>query len=127
MILSVDHIELIARDVDEFVDFYQKLGFKVLMRTSHHGESAELQLPDPNQPVFEIHSVSGEEAIGINHIAFKVDGARAAYEDVTSKGIVPERGPHLVKSTGRTNVNLRDPDGWRLQLVDADRAAPEPE
>ena len=127
MVLSVDHIELIVRDVDEYVEFYQKLGFQLLLRTSHHGGSAELQLPGPNQPVFEIHTASGEETIGINHIAFKVDGTQAAYDDVTGKGLVPERGPHLVKSTGRTNVNLRDPDGWRLQLVDADRAAPEPE
>lgn len=51
MIQGIDHIELIVRDVDEFVDFYQKLGFKLLARTSHHGGSAELQLPGPNQPI----------------------------------------------------------------------------
>ena len=44
-VLGIDHIELIVRDVDEFVEFYQKLGFEVLMRTSHHGGSAELKLP----------------------------------------------------------------------------------
>jgi len=26
-----------------------------------------------------------------------------------------------VEVTGMTNVNMRDPDGWRLQMVDADR------
>jgi len=25
--------------------------------------------------------------------------------------------PGFVPDTGRTNLNLRDPDGWRLQLV----------
>jgi catechol 2,3-dioxygenase-like lactoylglutathione lyase family enzyme len=121
MVKSVDHIELIVRDVDEFVDFFQKLGFKLLMRTSHHGGSAELQLPGPNQPIFEIHTVSGEENIGINHIAFKVDNAHEAYEELRRKAIHPERGPQFVESTGRTNVNLRDPDGWRIQLVDSER------
>ena len=125
MVLGIDHIELIVRDVDEHVDFYQKLGFKVLMRTSHHGGSAELQLPGPNQPVIEIHTVTGEETIGINHIALKVASAQEAYDDVTQKGIQPDRGPHLVEVTGRTNVNLRDPDGWRVQLVDADRKPPQ--
>lgn len=48
MVKSVDHIELIVRNVDEFVDFFQKLGFKLLMRTTHHGGSAGLQLPGPN-------------------------------------------------------------------------------
>ena len=119
--MSIDHIELIVRDVDQYVEFYQNLGFALLLRTSHHGGSAELQLPGPNQPVIEIHSVSGEETIGVNHIAFKVSNAQEAYEDVVAKGITPERGPHLVEVTGRTNVNLRDPDGWRVQLVDAHR------
>jgi len=90
MVLSIDHIELIVRDVDEFVEFYQKLGFEVLLRTAHHGGSAELKLPGENQPVFEIHSVTGEESIGVNHIAFKVANAQEAYDDVVSKGIKPE-------------------------------------
>ena len=125
MVLSIDHIELIVRDVDEHVEFYHKLGFQVLMRTAHHGGSAELQLPGENQPVLEIHTATGEETIGINHIAFKVASAQEAYDDVRAKGITPERGPHLVEVTGRTNVNMRDPDGWRLQLVDANRKPPQ--
>ena len=125
MVLGIDHIELIVRDVNEHVEFFQKLGFKVLLRTSHHGGSAELQLPGENQPVIEIHSATGEETIGINHIALKVANAQEAYDDVVGKGITPDRGPHLVEVTGRTNVNLRDPDGWRVQLVDAERIAPQ--
>ena len=125
MVLGIDHIELIVRDVDEHVAFYEKLGFKVLLRTEHHGGSAELQLPGENQPVIEIHTATGEETIGINHIALKVANAQEAYDDVTSKGIKPDRGPHLVQVAGRTNVNLRDPDGWRMQLVDADRKLPQ--
>ena len=66
MVLGIDHIELIVRDVDEFVEFYEKLGFEVLLRTAHHGGSAELKLPGDNQPVLEIHSATGEESIGIN-------------------------------------------------------------
>ncbi len=124
MIQGIDHIELIVRDVDEFVDFYQKLGFKLLVRTSHHGGSAELQLPGPNQPIFEIHTVSGEENIGVNHIAFKVNNAQEAYNVLSGRGISLERAPHFVEVTGRTNVNLRDPDGWRLQLVDSERKPP---
>ena len=123
MVLGIDHIELIVRDVDEFVEFYEKLGFEVLLRTTHHGGSAELKLPGENQPGLEIHSATGEESIGMNHIAFKVANAQEAYDDV-SKGIKPDRGPHLMEVTGRTSVNMRDPDGWRLQMVDADRISP---
>ncbi len=45
VITQIDHIEIIVKDVKEYVDFYQKLGFKLLQWTDHHGCSAELQLP----------------------------------------------------------------------------------
>ena len=125
MIQGIDHIEIIVRDVEESIRFFQKMGFQLLTRTSHHGESAELQLPGPHQPIFEIHQVSGEENIGINHIAFKVDNAEAAYRELQGQGITTMREPNFVVATGRTTVNFRDPDGWRMQLVDAERKAPQ--
>jgi catechol 2,3-dioxygenase-like lactoylglutathione lyase family enzyme len=125
MIRGIDHIELIVRDVEEFIAFFEKMGFKVLTRTSHHGSSAELQLPGENQPIFEIHQVMREENIGVNHIAFKCDNAQETYDDLLAKGVKTMREPNYVKATGRLTVNLRDPDGWRVQLVDSDRKAPE--
>jgi catechol 2,3-dioxygenase-like lactoylglutathione lyase family enzyme len=125
MVRGIDHIELIVRDVEEFITFFERMGFKVLTRTSHHGSSAELQLPGANQPIFEIHQVGGEENIGVNHIAFKVDNAQESYEEFQGKGLKMPRAPNYVKATGRMTVNFRDPDGWRMQLVDSDRKAPE--
>ena len=125
MIRGIDHIEIIVRDVEEYVGFLQRMGFKLLTRTSHHGSSAELQLPGENQPIFEIHQVGGEENIGVNHIAFKVDSAQGSYDELQAKGLKTMRAPNYVKSTGRMTVNLRDPDGWRMQLVDAERKAPQ--
>jgi catechol 2,3-dioxygenase-like lactoylglutathione lyase family enzyme len=124
MITGIDHIELIVRDVEAFVSFFQKLGFELLARTSHHGESAELKLPGTDQPIFEIHQVGGEEVIGINHMALRVDDAEKAYQAFQDAGVPFTRGPKFVAATGRTTVELRDPDGWRLQLVDAKRDAP---
>ena len=125
MVRGIDHIEMIVRDVEEYVAFFEKMGFKVLTRTSHHGASAELQLPGDNQPIFEIHQVGGEENIGVNHIAFKVDKAQESYDEFQRKGLKMPRAPNYVKATGRMTVNFRDPDGWRMQLVDSDRKAPE--
>ncbi len=125
MITQIDHIEIVVRDVKTHVEFYQKLGFKLLTWTDHHGGSAELQLPGPNQPILEIHSVIAEENPGINHIAFQCDDVEKTYEDLRSKGIVFYKAPHKSPSTGRTNVLLRDPDGWRLQFSDKVRIAPE--
>ncbi|MPY73079.1 MAG: hypothetical protein GEU87_02355 [Alphaproteobacteria bacterium] len=58
-------IELIVRDVEEFVAFFQKLGFEQIARTKHHGDAAELKLPGENQTIFEIHQAGGEEVIAI--------------------------------------------------------------
>ena len=125
MLRGIDHIEFIVRDVEAHVAFLQKLGFELVARTSHHGASAELKLPGENQTIFEIHEVGGEEVIGINHIALRVDDAKAAYEQFQSDGVEFTRGPKFIEPTGRTTVELRDPDGWRIQLVDAERQMPD--
>lgn len=124
MIRGIDHIELIVRDFDEYVEFLKTLGMEVLTLTTHHGKSAELQAPGENQPIFEIHHVTGEEVIGVNHIAFRVDDVNAASENLKRTGIDFNK-PNYVEATGRTTINLRDPDGWRMQLVDAKRAEPD--
>ncbi len=124
MITQVDHIELIVDDIEGYVRIFQAMGFKLLSRTTHHGVSVELQLPGPNQPIFELHQVSGEEVIGVNHIAFRVDDVKSAYEAPRAQGVRFEKKPQYIKETGRTIANGRDPDGWRFQLVDARRRAP---
>ncbi len=123
MIRGIDHIELIVRDFEEYIEFLQTLGMEVLTHTSHHGQSAELRAPGENQPIFEIHQASGEEVIGVNHIAFRVDDVTAANQTLEQTNI-DFKQPNYVEATGRTTINLRDPDGWRMQLVDAKRAEP---
>jgi glyoxylase I family protein len=123
MIKGIDHIELIVRDFDEYVAFMKTLGFEELTRTSHHGESVEMKAPGPDQTIFEIHQATGEEVIGVNHIAFRVDDASQAHQMLQSTNI-DYKQPNYVEATGRTTINLRDPDGWRMQLVDAKRQSP---
>ncbi len=118
MITGIDHIELIVRDLDDYVAFLTTLGFETLRRTDHHGGSVEMKPPGEGQPVFEIHQASGEEVIGINHIALKIDDAAAAHKALQGTDIRVESGPRFIASTGRTNVDIRDPDGWRVQLVE---------
>jgi glyoxylase I family protein len=127
MLRGIDHIELIVRDVDQTVAFFGKMGFEVLSRTPHHGGSAELRLPGEGQTILEIHRVQGEENPGVNHIAFRCDDLRETHRGLEADGIAFESEPHLVKASGRLIVNLRDPDGWRLQIVDPERVAPEEE
>ena len=124
-VTRIDHIELIVQHFDEYVALFRTLGFQERLRTKHHGDSIEFQLPGENQPVFEIHRVGGEEAIGVNHIAFRVDDVAGARQELAAQGVAVPAEPVFVRATGRTVLNLRDPDGWRLQLVDAARKAPD--
>ena len=86
MVTRVDHIELVVQHFEEHVALFRALGFKELTRTKHHGDSVEFQLPGENQPIFEIHRVSGEENIGVNHIAFQVPDVEAAHRELTARG-----------------------------------------
>lgn len=124
MIKQIDHIEIIVNDVNEHVEFYKKLGFEVIEWTEHHGGSAEIKLPGENQPIIELHTVIDEENIGINHIAFRADDIEETYEELRGKGIEFNTEPYRNRRTGRSNVRLRDPDGWRLQICDKERQEP---
>jgi glyoxylase I family protein len=120
MIVGIDHIEIIVRDVRQFVDFYQRMGFELLSWTEHHEGSAEMQIPGTDI-ILEIHTLTGEENPGVNHISFRCDDVAATHEALSAKGIAFSRGVHESPSTGRKNCLLRDPDGWRLQLSDKRR------
>ena len=125
MITKIDHIEIIVNDVKRHVEFYQKMGFKLLTWTDHHGGSAEVQLPGANQPIIEFHTVLDEENIGVNHIAFQADDVVKTYGELSAAGIHFDAEPYRNRHTGRANVRFRDPDGWRLQMCDEKRKPPE--
>ena len=129
-IRAIDHIELVIRDVARYVEFFEKMGFKVILKSPHHGGSAEVQLPVKTaegkdngefRTIFELHSIEGEENPGINHIAFLCDNLDQTVADMKKKGIKFEKERGFVQATGRLLANFRDPDGWRMQLCDMDR------
>ncbi len=124
MITQIDHIELIVNDLKKHEEFFTSLGFEVVKRSNHHGGSIEVQLPGPNQPVFELHEVLMEETIGINHIALRTENVEEVYKLFNEKGYKVIDPPRFSPYTGRTNMNGRDPDGWRYQIVDKKRVDP---
>lgn len=117
MIGEIDHIEIEASDASEMADFLRNLGFETIRETKHHGHSYELVPPSNDGPIFEIHTVEGEETPGINHIAFAVDDIDSATTDLKDAGVDQVTDPYYVEKTGRTITNFRDPDGRRFQIV----------
>jgi catechol 2,3-dioxygenase-like lactoylglutathione lyase family enzyme len=120
VISEIDHIEIEVSDADEMAEFFEKLGYEQYRQTEHHGESYEYVPADGEGPLFEIHTVSGEETPGINHVAFSVDDIEEVTEQLEDEEVDSIVGPYDVDRTGRTITNFRDPDGNRFQIVSDD-------
>jgi len=127
LIRSIDHIDFAVRNLEEFVEMFEKLGFKLIRHSPHYTGSVEFQLPGPNQPIFEIHQVGPRENPGISHMALLVEDLENECKELAAKGISIEEGPVLVKASGRTLAIIRNPDGYRIQLVDTKRREAEKE
>ena len=114
-ILGFDHFQFIVKDFEESVEFFKKMGFKLVRQTEHHKGSAEFQI-GPDGPIMELHASERNENPGHDHFAVLVEGLEEAVEDLKAKGIEVE-GPIFAAATGRTLANFRDADGFRWQYI----------
>jgi lactoylglutathione lyase len=55
---------------------------------------------------------------GYGHVAFAVDDLAATLGELAAQGIEPEREPYRVREGGSLLCFVRDPDGYRIELID---------
>jgi lactoylglutathione lyase len=55
---------------------------------------------------------------GYGHIALAVDDLQASLDALREQGIEPEREPYRVREGGSLLCFVRDPDGYRIELID---------
>jgi lactoylglutathione lyase len=55
---------------------------------------------------------------GYGHIALAVDDLQTSLEALAEQGIEPEREPYRVREGGSLLCFVRDPDGYRIELID---------
>jgi lactoylglutathione lyase len=55
---------------------------------------------------------------GYGHIALAVDDLAASLETLKGQGIEPEREPYRVREGGSLLCFVRDPDGYRIELIE---------
>ncbi|MES1247947.1 MAG: VOC family protein [Actinomycetota bacterium] len=55
---------------------------------------------------------------GYGHIAVGVDDLDASLAQLAGQGIEPEREPYRVREGGSLLCFVRDPDGYRIELID---------
>jgi lactoylglutathione lyase len=55
---------------------------------------------------------------GYGHIALAVDDLEQSLAALSEQGIEPEREPYRVREGGSLLCFVRDPDGYRIELID---------
>jgi lactoylglutathione lyase len=55
---------------------------------------------------------------GYGHVALAVDDLAASLEQLKQQGIEPEREPYRVREGGSLLCFVKDPDGYRIELID---------
>ena len=111
-------------DIDRSVDFYGKLGFEEVGRIPIRDEAINVFMGLPGDgPRLELtwnrdRDEPYDLGTGYNHIAVTVDDIDATLERLKSVGIEPEKPPYSVREGGSRLCFVRDPDGYRIELIE---------
>jgi lactoylglutathione lyase len=113
-------------DPQRSIAFYEALGFERRRELPIREEAVNyfLGVPGTNGPEpeltynFETPAGRYDVGTGYGHIALKVDDLDATLSALTEKGIEPERPPYTVREGGSRICFVRDPDGYRVELIE---------
>ncbi|MFY9578683.1 MAG: VOC family protein [Gaiellaceae bacterium] len=110
-------------DIDRSVGFYEALGFEERGRFPIRDEAINVFMGLPGdgnrlELTYNFGVDSYEIGTGYGHIAMTVDDLDRTLEQLKSKhGIEPERPPYTVREGGSRLCFVRDPDGYRIELI----------
>ena len=111
-------------DIDRSVDFYKRLGFEEVGRVPIREEAINvfMGLPGDGARLELTCNVGRDEpyeiGTGYGHIAVTVDNLDGALARLSEQGIEPEKPPYRVREGGSRLCFVRDPDGYRIELIE---------
>ena len=111
-------------DPERSIAFYEALGLEKRRELPIRDEAMNyfLGVPGIEQPELELTYNFGvdsyEIGTGYGHIALTIDDMAATLAALSEKGIEPERPPYTVREGGSLLCFVRDPDGYRIELVE---------
>jgi lactoylglutathione lyase len=124
MATALIHTMIRVLDEQRSIAFYEALGFREKGRQRVGGDTAtviflalpgdgarlELTLNDGRTEPYELGS-------GYGHIAVTVDDMDAELARLAEAGIAPEREPYAPYPGGPQICFVRDPDGYRIEML----------
>ncbi len=124
--MSLIHTCYRITDVDRSVSFYNALGFNEIGRIPIREEAINvfMGLPeDGPEPRLELtYNIGREEpyeiGTGYGHIAITTNDLDETLERLGRQGIEPERPPYSIREGGSRLCFVRDPDGYRIELIE---------
>jgi lactoylglutathione lyase len=114
-------------DPEKSREFYEALGFE-FRRELPIVREGELEatnyffgIPDQEEELeltFNHDGRSYELGTGYGHVALAVDDLDETLARLKEQGIEPERPPYSVREGGSRLCFVRDPDGYRIELIE---------
>jgi lactoylglutathione lyase len=126
--MSLIHTCYRITDIDRSVEFYNALGFEEIRRAPIREEAINvfMNLPeDGDEPRLELTFNFGRDepydiGTGYGHIAITTDELDETLTKLAQQGIEPERPPYTIRAGGNRLCFVRDPDGYRIEIIERD-------
>jgi lactoylglutathione lyase len=111
-------------DPERSLAFYEALGLEKRRELPIRDEAVNYFLGVPGKPLPELeltHNVgvdSYELGTAYGHVALTVEDLDATLARLAEHGIEPERPPYTVREGGSRLCFVRDPDDYRIELIE---------
>jgi len=124
--MSLIHTCYRITDIDRSVAFYQALGFEEVGRIPIRDEATNVFMNQPgdgDSPRLELTFNHGQTepydmGTGYGHIAITADDLDGMLAALAELGIEPERPPYTIREGGSRLCFVRDPDGYRVEIIE---------
>lgn len=110
-------------DPERSVAFYEALGFEKRRELPIRDEAVNIFMGLPGdgdrlELTYNFGVDSYEVGTGYGHVAVAVDDMDGALARLAEQGIEPERPPYTVREGGSRLTFVRDPDGYRIEIIE---------
>jgi lactoylglutathione lyase len=111
-------------DPERSIAFYEALGLEKRRELPIRDEAVNyfLGVPGKPQPELELTHNFGVDSYELGtaygHIALTIEDMAGTLAALAEKGIEPERPPYSVREGGSLLCFVRDPDGYRIELIE---------